>query len=191
MPTLTGRNTPWIDTMLTLPAPPRRADLAAFAVASGLVGGLALGAVLGLAVSAAWAALGPALGALLAAVGLLRPGAVAPLYAAFSRLGAAYRGLALVTVKVAAFLAIAGAGRDPDARLALHAPAPDRSLWVPRGADRDGAEIRAAAGLVQSYTAWARDGRRWALILLPFVLLMAAIDTDVEPTLPTQTYTLF
>jgi hypothetical protein len=177
--------------MLTLPAPPRRADLAAFALSLGLVGGLASGALLGAVASGAWPAAGPVLGALLGTVGLLRPRAVAPLYAGWSRLGAAYRGLLVVTLKLAAFLTILGAGPEPDARLALRAPDPGRSLWLPCPPGAAPA-VRVADGrLVASYLGWARAGRRWALPLLPFIALMAAIDTDVEATLPTQTYTLF
>jgi hypothetical protein len=178
--------------MLTLPAPPRRADLAAFAVSLGLVGGLALGGLLGVMASAAWAVLGPALGALLAASGLIRPRAVAPLYGAWSRLGARYRALALIALKAAAFLQLVGAESDRGSRLWLQAPDPGRSLWLPRAADQDGPGRALHAGLARSYGGWAaRGARRWALPLLPFLVLMAAIDTDTEPTLPTQTYTLF
>jgi hypothetical protein len=179
--------------MLTLPAPPRRAHLAAFAGALGLVGGVALGALLGVAASPAWAALGPGLGTVLAAVGVLRPRAVAPLYAAWSGLEARYRRVARLAVKAAAFLPLVAMGPGGDARLGLAAPEPARSLWLPRTPDADAPGVGAArGGLVRSYAGWAaRGGRWWTLALLPFLVLLAAIDADTEPTLPTQTYTLF
>jgi hypothetical protein len=95
------------------------------------------------------------------------------------------------------FVAVGRAG----ARLRLERPRPNGSLWIPRG---DPASLGAArypsplavpihrTGLCGSLLSWAKSsGNLWACCLLPFLMLLRALEPESVDDVPTNIYTLF
>jgi len=95
-------------------------------------------------------------------------------------------------MKAACFLILAvAAGPGAGARLGLMHPNA-RYLWQPRAAAAAGPGFP-AGGWTRQYAAWALASRRrwWAFGLLPFLLVLGAVETETEASLPSDTYTLF
>ncbi|MFB3817876.1 MAG: hypothetical protein ACE147_09455 [Candidatus Methylomirabilales bacterium] len=177
--------------MLTLPLPPRRVHLQAFALALGISAGLALGGLLALVWSATGAVVGLGLG-LLAGAAALGAEPLRGAYLGWARLSTLYARAVRLSMKALCFLILAVAARRGGAALTLAHPNL-RSLWTPRPATAAGASRHARRGWKGAYAAWAlaSPSRWWALGLLPFLLVLAAADTDAEAALPSDTYTLF
>jgi hypothetical protein len=70
-------------------------------------------------------------------------------------------------------------------------PAPGTSQWIAR--HRNARSSDDAEGPWTSvYIAWARrTGNGWALVLMPFLIVLAAVAEDDEQALPANLYTLF
>ena len=93
------------------------------------------------------------------------------------------------------FVAVGAAG----SALRLGRPAPGESLWesgrtLPAGAYRSqhGAGSPGPRRRWRAIMAWATDsGNAWVLPLVPFLLLIAALDTEDEAPYPVGIYTLF
>lgn len=178
--------------MLTLPVPPRRVHLQAFALALGVSAGLALGGLLALAWSAAGVVAGPGLGFVAGAAAALGAESLRGAYLGWGRLSALYARAVRLAMKALCFLILALAARRGDPALSLGHPNL-RSLWACRPATAAGGSRRARRGWKGAYAAWAlaSPSRWWALGLLPFLLVLAAVETDAEAALPSDTYTLF
>jgi hypothetical protein len=182
--------------MLILPTPPRRASLRAFALALGLMAGLALGCLAALFVSGAWFGVGFSFGLAAAALGALWPHTVASSYVLWNRFSDLYMRIVRLLLKIVCFHFVLAIAPRSDFSLSLARPGSDPSFWIPRKdvtlpprsthADGPGVHWK------RSYVAWVVRSRKWwALSLLPFLILLAAIDTETGPSVPSGTYTLF
>ena len=185
--------------MLVLPYHGQRAWVRAFWLAMAFWAGLVVGVVLPggpgeRAVTAAIAAV------LVGAVPVVRHREARALYQLGVRASRLYARLArfalLALCYGIVFVAVGAAG----SALRLRRPAPGDSLWearptLPAGAYRsqhDGAGSPGARRRWRAILAWATDsGNAWALTLVPFLLLVAALDTEDEAPYPIGIYTLF
>jgi hypothetical protein len=95
------------------------------------------------------------------------------------------------------FVAVGSAG----SRLSLGGSSASRSFWVARPLP-DGAARRMSLGSdhaaggrlgwVTNYLSWAlRSGNAWAIVLLPFLAILAALSLPEERTVASNIYTLF
>jgi hypothetical protein len=86
-------------------------------------------------------------------------------------------------------------------KLKLKRPGVGQSAWVPRNSvspdayysqDAVTPEHLAEKGWLMTFLTWGRGtGNLWACFLLPFLLLISALDTDEETLAPASIYTLF
>jgi hypothetical protein len=180
--------------MLTLTSPARRAHLQAFSLAIGFTGGATLGCLLALHLGLWGIGLGLCLGLIGAAVGLRRPQSMRRAYVMWNRLSDLYMHAVRFAMKLVCFLILTLLGRRGASPLILVHPGAARTLWEPREqADHRSALDGTRAGWCHGYLAWTRrSGKWWALSLLPFLVVLAAIETEAEAAMPSQTtYTLF
>jgi hypothetical protein len=184
--------------MLALPYHGHRAWVRAFWLAMALWAGLVVGVVVPFgpaerAVAAALAAV------LVGAVPVVRYREARTLYRLGVRASRLYARLARFALLALCygiiFVAVGAAG----SALRLRRPAPGDSLWeagrtLPPGAYRSqhGAESPGTRRRWRAILDWATDsGNAWALTLVPFLLLVAALDTEDEAPYPVGIYTLF
>jgi hypothetical protein len=182
--------------MLPFPSPPRRAWLQSFSLAIGLSGGLMLGSLLAIVLSGPWFTLGPLLGLALAVVGLLRPHVMVGPYGMWNRLSGFYMRAARFIIKAICFYVLVLIVGQAGSSLRLTPPDSSSSLWRPREPGSlvhpPDPVVSPHSGWTRSFIAWAlRSGQWWALGLLPFLIILAALDTDSEGSLPSATYTLY
>jgi len=180
--------------MLILPYPARRAHLRAFSLAIGVTAGLALGCLLAFRLGVWGIGLGLSLGLIGAAVGLRWPQCMRRAYILWNRFGELYMRAVRFTMKLICFLILTLLGRRGASPLNLVHPRAAESFWEPREqADHRSALDGTRAGWCHGYVAWARrSGKWWALSLLPLLVVLAAIETEAEAAMPSQTtYTLF
>jgi hypothetical protein len=176
--------------MLLLPSPPRRSHLRAFVLALGLAGGLALVGLLALGLTRWGLGLGMGLCLATASVGLAWPNLFRSPYYAWNRLSGHYLRGVRWSIKTLCFLILVILHQRVGSPLRLDTGPPQWTARAPSDtfsvAEVGQPDWRAA------YVAWARGtGKWWALSLLPFLMVLAALDQELEPVLPSQTYTLF
>jgi hypothetical protein len=182
--------------MITLPSP-RRAQLRAFwLVQSACAAFLAM--IVGVVAGRRYMLLGIFFGLLMALPGLWRPHAISGFYRAWDRWAERYalwaRMLLLRICYYVVFAAVGCAGsiirRDPKSR----------SLWMPRTTLSPDAYLSqydlTLPGVSRSWAAgylvWAyKSGNIWACCLLPFLILIAALETQRGKAHPASIYTLF
>jgi hypothetical protein len=185
------------DLRVVLP-PPRRAWLRAFCLATSGWVGLAVAALApfglpGKVLSAAVVVVAAV------AVAAVRPGAVVMPYRAWNKAARIYaRGgrtvLLLLCYGVITSVGVLGS------RLQLSRPAPNASLWY----RQDGLPLEAYAsqddrpGRVWPKSQWTslalwavRSGNAWAVVLVPFLALIAVFDSSDRQEFPPGIYTLF
>jgi hypothetical protein len=180
--------------MLILPSPARRAHLRAFSLAIGFTGGAALGCLLALRIGVWGIGPGLCLGLIGAAVGLRRPQSVCRAYMMWNRLSHLYIRAVRFAMKLICFRILTLLGRRGASPLNLVHPRAAGSLWEPRDqADHRSTSDGTRAGWCHGYVAWTRrSGKRWALSLLPFLVVLAATETETEIPMPSHsTYTIF
>ena len=185
--------------MITLPAYwARRAWLRSFWLAVSLVGGLFTGALLACLASPRWVAMGGVAAVVLAVPGLLWPRLVSLPYRVWNKLArefARYAGLWLMAICF--YIIFVAVGRVGSSLALL--PSPTGSLWTAREAqEREGwqgirPEESLRKGWIAAFISWAaRSGNWWACCLLPFLMMLAAFESEPETNgLPTSIYTLF
>jgi len=176
--------------MLLLPSPPRRSHLRAFVLALGLAGGLALVGLLALGLGRWGLVIGTGLCLTTASVGLVWPNLFRSPYYAWNRLSGLYLRSVRCSIKTVCFLILTILHERVNSPLRLDAGPPQ---WTAR-APSDAFSIAEVAqpDWRAAYVAWVRGtGTWWALSLLPFLIVLAALDRELEPVLPSQTYTLF
>lgn len=188
--------------MITLLSPPRRAWLMSFWLAISLCSGLLIGLLSALLISPPWFGIGVMLALVLACPGLLWPQAIARPYAVWNR-RARYFGRAahLWLMGICFYIIFVAVGRTGSSLRLAHPP-PTTSLWVPRGTlapsaygsqhgASDGASLQ--KGWIATFLSWAvRSGNFWALSLLPFFILLSALQIDQKKSnFPANIYTLF
>jgi hypothetical protein len=188
--------------MITLPSRPRRAWLMGFWLAISVCSGLLIGLLLALLIAPQWFGLGGILMLVLACTGLLRRQAIRRAYAVWNRLAHYFsRTVQLLLMGICFYIIFVAVGRT-GSTLRLAHPPPTTSLWAPRGTlassayvsqygARDGASLQ--KGWIATFLSWAvRSGNLWALSLLPFFILLSALQIDQEKnTFPASIYTLF
>jgi hypothetical protein len=144
--------------------------------------------------------LGAVVGLPIAAVAFLRPGVLGSVYASWSHLGRFVTRLARFYVLGVVFgmlwlLKLAGS------RVLRRPPSVEHSGWIPRNPDSGNAyesQARIALGIDES-SHWAsivrswsgRSGNGWVLGLLPFLVLLAALDPSGKRSFSTSNYTLY
>jgi hypothetical protein len=188
--------------MITLPSRPRRAWLVSFWLAISVCSGLLIGLLSALLIAPRWVGLGGILMLVLACTGLLRRRVIRRAYAVWNRLALSFgRAAQLVLMGICFYIIFVAVGRTGSALRLAH-PSPTASLWVPRGTlapsayvsqygARDGASLQ--QGWIATFLSWAvRSGNWWALSLLPFFILLSALQIDEKKgTFPANIYTLF
>ncbi|MFO7587254.1 MAG: hypothetical protein R6X22_04185 [Gemmatimonadota bacterium] len=162
---------------LTLERRPGRDDLVAFGLAARS--------------PAAWVL--PALGLLPAAGAALRPSALARPWRMWNRAARGYGRVARAAVLGVAFGVFTVVGRA-GARFALH-PSPSGPGWTPKARDaagRDAAPGATGASWARRLLSWSRDGENgWAAFLVPFLLLLHALEADASARAAEEIYTLY
>jgi hypothetical protein len=188
--------------MITLLSRPRRAWLMSFWLAISVCSGVLIGLVSALLISLQWFALGGIPVAVLACTGLLWRRAIRRAYAVWNRLALNFgRAAQLLLMGICFYIIFVAVGRTGSALRLAH-PSPTASLWVSRGTlapsayvsqygARDGVSLQ--KGWIATFLSWAvRSGNWWALSLLPFLILLSALQIDEEKsTFPANIYTLF
>lgn len=192
--------------MITLP-PIRHASLRSFWLAITFLGGIVLSAVLAL-LAPRWVVSGIILALVLAVAGLLLP---LTMYIPYRMMYIPYRiwnelvcRLAsyarVVLLGICFYLIFVAVGRTGSS-LRLERPPSPHSLWVSRGTiptSEYGSQARLSTGessekgWMASFPSWAaQSGNLWACGLVPFLLLLSALETDQETRAPVGIYTLF
>lgn len=188
--------------MMTLPASPNRLwQLSFWLVVSSCIG-LILAALLWIVVSLPWAGLGLIAGLLLGGAGLLRPRKLSIPYKFWNGLAKKFAHFGQVWVAGVCFYTVFAAVGRTGASLSLARPGSGtKSLWTPRETQAPSTYIYSQKkmfkgstqrGWVSSFGSWAAESRNlWAVCLLPFLLLLKALDTEQESEFPSDIYTLY
>ena len=187
-----------IDTRLVLTSSPRRAGLTAFGITLGLWVAVTLGVVMPLAPPLR---IGIALVAGIVVGGVLvaRHGTTARLYRLWGRASRLYAKITRTALLVICHAVITVAGLAGTS-LTLRRPSPDASLWHRRETLAPQAYASQFDMVGRNWTGrpwralvdWAlRSGNWWVLFLLPFLILLATLDTDEQGRYPAGIYTLF
>ena len=161
--------------------------------------GLLAGAILPLVVSPRWSGLAVAIGLASALPALLRPETVAIPYRMWNTMILWYVRLARAWVALVCFFTIFTIVGRAGSALRLNHPSGRSSLWVPfeTGTETDhrGVTVEDSSNRswVPAFLSWAaRTGNWWAYSLLPFLVLMSALEPERErSTVPTSIYTLY
>jgi len=149
-----------------------------------------------------WIALGGVLTLVLAFPGLLRPQIVSIPYLAWNKLAREFARCSRILVMGICYYVIFAAVGRAGSKLMLSRPLSSRSLWIPLEALSPAAYVNQYSvikdnspgeGWISTYLLWAvRSGNLWACCLLPFLLLLSALESDQNTSeFPTSTYTLF
>jgi hypothetical protein len=87
------------------------------------------------------------------------------------------------------------------ASIKLVSPDAGESMWMPRTAlAEDSIKLRSGmpageqhhCSWIPTFLSWAvRNGNLWTCVLLPFLMLLSALDVESEEGVPTDTYTLY
>lgn len=187
--------------MIILPSPARRECLISFWLTISVSSGLLIGALLSLLISPRWFGLGVILALTLALPGLIWPQVVSLPYRIWNRLARDFTHYARTLVLGICYYIIFAAVARTGSSLRLASPTSPQSLWIPRGtlastayphqydATKKGSSQR---GWIGNYLSWAwQTGNLWTVFLLPFLILLSALESDQDKSLPTDIYTLF
>jgi hypothetical protein len=134
-------------------------------------------------------------------IGILQPAWMKAAYTAWnSGAGLFARAARVILTGICFYIIFLAVGRA-GSRMDLHPPKREKSLWNPKGTlpgaafDREFAAVEssgAAKGWIRGYSFWARNsGQIWALFLLPFLVMLSALDSHRDSRLPDGVYTLF
>ena len=187
--------------MITLPSSRRPHMLAAFWLATSLSVGMLIGMIGGLALSPRWLFFGLGAAVVMAVPGFLRPQIAAFPYRAWNKLAREFsRGARHWLTGICYYVILVAVGQTKSS-IKLMRPTPQESFWVARLGRTvehtphfDGsAGEPPRRGWIRPYASWAvQSGNAWALGLLPFVVLLSALEVDQqENPLPADIYTLF
>lgn len=187
---------------MILPSSPNRLWLLSFWLAICLLAGMTTGIALWVLASPAWSGLGLILTAALAMMGLLRPILVAWPYKVWNGLAGSYTRLARMWVAKTCFYIIFGAVGRTGAALSLTRPTSvTESYWVPRDTlpsktyvheYKKMTEGSTRSSWIRTFVSWAVGSRNlWACCLLPFLILLRALETEEKRSFPSNIYTLY
>ena len=183
--------------MIRLP-PPRRAQLRAFWLVQSACAGflvLIVGAVVAVP---AYLLVGIILGLTMALSAFWRPHAILGLYRAWDRWAESYALRArMLLLRISYYIVFAAVGC---AGSSIRRDAKSQSLWVPRTTlspdtyltQYDLAFPCFSRNWAAGYLVWAyKSGNIWACCLLPFLILIAALERQSGKAHPASIYTLF
>ena len=184
----------------TMPSRPDRVWLVSFWLSFSLGCGLLVASAARLAESDGWMLFG-----VIALLALLVPGVVWPRlvwspYAIWNRLAREYSRAASLILTAICFYIVFVAVRLAGSALRLKGPQPGESLWTPRGtlpstayrSQDESPRGGAPKGWLRVIFSWsARPGHRWVVGLIPFLVLLRALDYDERAGVPSDIYTLY
>jgi len=163
--------------------------------------GIFIGILFSVLVSPALSGLGGILALVLLLLGILQPQIISVAYDVWNRLARYYMRGARVLLKGICFYIIFASVARIGSRLTLTRPSATKSLWVARGTlpassycfQYDGKTNRSTQkGWVRTYVSWAvQSGNLWTACLLPFLILLRAVEVEERSVSPTNVYTLF
>jgi hypothetical protein len=143
---------------------------------------------------------------MLTAIAWIVPALLAPTFARFSyrvwnRIAFEFARVARIFIAGICFYVIMVAVGRAGSAIRLRPPESGESMWVPRStlaADAyraqaaEPAEGAQTTSWASSYIAWAvKRGNFWYCVMLPFLMLLSALDAPREETVPTDVYTLY
>lgn len=171
-------------------------------LAGSLCIGLLVGVLLWILVSPPWSGLGVILALLLIGVGVLKRRKLSRLYAAWNDMARKVAQVAQVWVEGVCFYTVFLAVGRTGASLRLARPEPAaNSLWTARKTlspsayiyrQRKTGDSFAQQSWTSGFVSWsAGSGNLWACCLLPFLLLLRALDTEADSEFPDDIYTLY
>lgn len=184
-----------------LPIQPRRAYCQGFWIGLCFVVGAAMVVAAAAADKPGWL-MGIVVGVIAAAgVGYWVPDLVRRPYAAWSLATEAYARIVRLLIKVICFFLVFVAVGRGGSELVLDRKSTRGSMWVPRGVtprehfaqDYEGAgDNSSERAWIGSYIRWAKNsGNLWAVMLLPFLVLLSVFEPEEERSFPDNIYTLF
>lgn len=186
---------------MSLPLPPlRRATLRAFWIAVCLELGILVGLAALLPIPPAGLIAGLAAVAALLAAGCLSPEQVAPAYRFWNRGASRFAvaaarwiaGICYYTVFAAAALSGSPVLRRWPRQPASNWSRRDRLPEAAYGSTWRLQSGMSAAGSLRPFVSWAlKSGNSWAVVLVPFLLLLRALDSQPPQHVPSDLYTLY
>jgi len=185
---------------ILLPYRPRQAWLKSFGLALSIAAAL-LAAVMALVGFPALSGLGALAACLLALAAMVRPETLRLPYRLWNKLARHYAAAARIWLLGTCFYFVFPVVGRAGSSLGL-APSPSAtSHWVPRetlpaitytSQHRTGAAEAPCGGWIRTFVSWAaRSGNFWAIFLLPFLILLSALQPEEEEAFPSNIYTLF
>ena len=184
----------------TLPSKPSPEWLASFWLTLSFAGGLLAGAAVWLVGSGAWIPTGSIAFALLTLIGAIRPRIASALYRSWNRLAQAYSEMAGLLLNAICFYTVVVAVGRGGSTFKLDRSGPESSGWVPRGTlppraygSLDAAPIdKASTGWLRGFFSWlGRDGHAWVVGLVPFPILLKAVEVEAKQDTSSDIYPLY
>jgi len=188
--------------MSTVILPPARrySILIAFWLALSVLAGITISAIVSIWISPTQAPLGLIAVPVLALPGLLWPQLAILPYGAWNKLAATFARYARTWLMGICFYVIVVAVGRSGASLRLSRPDAGQSLWLRRqdstggqnGFERVVATDEQSRSWIHNFLKWSAKSRSlWACGVLPFLILLSALDHEEENTVPKEIYTLF
>jgi hypothetical protein len=189
--------------MIMLPRyPPPRTWLQSFWITLSLAAGSILGTFCALVIAPRWSVSGMVFALLMAVPGSLRPRIASRPYRLWNLLARRFVRLARFWVTGVCFYIICTSVGLTGSRARLAQPAANETLWVARTASTPTTDVHhhngappefAQKGWIRAYFTWAQQsGNLWALCLLPFLIILSALENDqAQNPVAANVYTLF
>ena len=188
--------------MSTVILPPARRSsiLIAFWLALSVLSGITISVILSLWISPMQAPLGLIAVPVLALPGLLWPRLAILPYRAWNKLAAVFEHWSRTLFMGICFYVIVVAVGRSGAALRLSRPDVGQSLWVrrqdstgePNGFERVVATEEHSRSWIHNFLRWSAKSRNlWACGVLPFLILLSALEHEQENSVPKDIYTLF
>ena len=188
--------------MSTVILPPARrySILIAFWLALSVLAGITISVILAVWISPTQAPLGLIAVPVLALPGLLWPQLASFPYRAWNKLAAAFaRWSRTLLMGICFYVIVVAVGRS-GASLRLSRPDAGQSLWVrrqdstggPNNLERVVATDEDSRSWIHNFLRWSAKSRNlWACGVLPFLILLSALEHEQENSVPKDIYTLF
>jgi hypothetical protein len=136
-----------------------------------------------------------------AVLGFFKPSAMAKPYGLWNAVAGSFaRAARLALMAICFYIVFVAVGRAGTS-IKLLRPGPGDSLWsfkMPLARSAFHYEYRASTdsdrdiSWVQGYGRWAKETKQiWTLVLLPFLVMLSAVEIYVDRRFPTGVYTLF
>lgn len=188
---------------MTLPNSPNRIWLLSFWLAMSLLLGLIIGVLFWTLISPGWSVLGAVFALMLALGGVMRPPAITRPYSVWNSLADHFAHFARKWVtRVCFYTVFLGVGYTGTAIETARPTSDTISFWVRRETLPPSVYAiqhkTTEAGATQrswifSYLSWAVGSKSnlWACFLLPFFIVLRALDVEEENSFPSNIYTLY